>query len=118
MSAEDIITSYAFRFKIETMFREFKGQFGGLFYHFWTKAVAKLDRYRRRNSPDPLSLVKDTAEKARIIQTLKATEGYVLFASIVTGTIQMLCLDHENRLSVSSFRYLRTFSDQVMSEPA
>ena len=116
MSAEDIITSYAFRFKIETMFREFKGQFGGLFYHFWTKAVPKLDRYRRKTSPDPLSLLKDTAERARIIQALKATEGYVLFASIAMGIIQMLCLNYENRLSVSSFRYLRTSSNQVMSE--
>lgn len=116
MSAEDIITSYAFRFKIETMFREFKGQFSGLFYHFWTKAVPKLDRYRKKNSADPLSLVKDTAERARIIRALKATEGYVLLASIAMGTIQMLCLKCGDRLSVSSFRYLRTSSDQVMSE--
>ncbi len=47
------------------------------------KAVPKLDRYRRKNSPDPLSLVKDTEERARIIRTLKATEGYVLLASMV-----------------------------------
>lgn len=116
MSAEDIITSYAFRFKIETMFRESKGQFSGLFYHFWTKAVPKLDRYHKKNSADPLSSVKDPVERTRIIQALKATEGYVLFASIAMGTIQMLCLKYGDRLSVSSFRYLRTFSDRVMSE--
>lgn len=116
MSAKDIIIAYAFRTKIETMFRAFKQQFGGLFYHFWTKAVPKLDCYRRKNSPDPLSMVKDAKEKARIIQTLKATEGYVLFASIAMGIVQMLCLYYGNRLSVSSFRYLRTSSRQVMSE--
>lgn len=116
MSAEDIIIAYACRFKIETMFREFKQQFGGLFYHFWTKAVPKLDRYRRKNSPDPLSLVKDTEERARIIRTLKATEGYVLLASIAMGIIQMLCLNYGDKLSVSSFRYLRTSSQQVMAE--
>lgn len=116
MSAEDIIIAYACRFKIETMFREFKQQFGGLFYHFWTKAVPKLDRYRRKNSPDPLSLVKDTGERARIIRTLKATEGYVLLASIAMGIIQMLCLNYGDKLSVSSFRYLRTSSQQVMAE--
>ena len=38
------IIAYVYRFKIETMFCEFKQQFGGLFYHFWTKAVPKLDR--------------------------------------------------------------------------
>ena len=80
------------------------------------KAVPKLDRYRRKNSPDPLSLVKDTEERARIIRTLKATEGYVLLASIAMGIIQMLCLNYGDKLSVSSFRYLRTSSQQVMAE--
>lgn len=116
MPAEEIITAYACRSKVEAMFREFKGQFGGLFYHFWTKAAPKLNRYRRKNSPDPLSLVKDPAEKTRIIRTLKATEGYVLFASIAMGITQMLCLNYENRISVSGFRYLRTYSQSVMSE--
>lgn len=54
MPAQDIITAYAFRVKIETMFKAFKQQFGGLCYHFWTSAMPKLDRYRRKNSPDPL----------------------------------------------------------------
>lgn len=116
MSAEDIITAYSCRFKIETMFREFKQQFGGLFYHFWTKAVPKLNPYRRKNRPDPLSLVKDVAERTRVVQALKATEGYVLFASIAMGIVQMLCLNYGNKLSVSAFRYLRTSSHQLMSE--
>jgi len=98
------------------MFREFKQQFGGLFYHFWTKAVPKPDRYRRKNSPDPLSSVKGTKEKMRIIRTLKATEGYVLFTSIAMGSIQMLCANYGSNIAVSSFRYLRTSSCQVMSE--
>lgn len=34
MNVQDIITGYAYRFKIEAMFREFKQQFGGLCYHF------------------------------------------------------------------------------------
>ncbi len=34
MSAQDIITAYAFRGKIETMFKVFKQQFGGICYHF------------------------------------------------------------------------------------
>lgn len=116
MAAKDIIMAYACRSKIETMFREFKQQFGGLFYHFWTKAVPKLDRYRRKSSPDPFSLVRDTAERKRIIQTLKATEGYVLLASIAMGIIQMLCLNYGSKIPVSSFRYLRTSSHQIMSE--
>lgn len=94
MSVGDIIIAYACRFKIETMFRKFKQQFGGLFYHFWTKAVPKLDRYRRKNSPDPLSLVKDTAERERIIRALKATEGYVLLATLSSFLSVVLLLLH------------------------
>jgi len=71
MSAEDSITAYSCRFKIETMFREFKQQFSGLFYHFWTKAVPKLNPYRRKNGSNPLSLMKDAAERTRVIQALK-----------------------------------------------
>lgn len=116
MSAEDIIIAYAYRAKIETMFKVFKQQFGGLCYHFWTKAVPKLNRYRKKGSPDPLLQVTNTKEKERVIKALKATEGYVLFASIAMGIIQMLCLKYEGNIRVSSYRYLRTESRQVMSE--
>ena len=116
MSAEDIIVAYAYRAKIETMFKVFKQQFGGLCYHFWTKAVPKLNRYRKKGSPDPLLQVTDTKEKERIIKALKATEGYVLFASIAMGITQMLCLNYKGMIRVSSYRYLRTESRQVMSE--
>ena len=116
ISAEDIIVAYAYRFKIETMFRAFKQWFGGFCYHFWTKAMPKLDRYRRKGSGDPLLQVRDAHEKERILRALKATEGYVLFASIAMGTIQMLCLRYEGRIDVSRYRYMRTPSHGVMSE--
>lgn len=44
------------------------------------------------NSPNPLLQVTSEPEKRRIIKTLKATEGYVLFACIAMGLVQMLCL--------------------------
>lgn len=43
-------------------------------------------------------------------------EDFVLIANIAIGIIQMLCLNYENRISVSSFRHLRTSSHSVMSE--
>lgn len=116
MAAEDIITAYAYRFKIEAMFRELKQQFGGFCYHFWTKAVPKLNRYRKKGSPDPLLEIKDEHEKERIKKALKATEGYVLFSSIAMGIVQMLCLKYGSSIQVSDYRYLRTPSSQVMSE--
>lgn len=116
LPAEAIIKAYAHRFKIEALFREMKQQFGGFCYHFWTKAVPKLNRYRRRGSEDPLKQIKDTEQQKRILNAIKATEGYVMFCSIATGIIQMLCLRYEGKLQVSAFRYLRTPSREVMSE--
>lgn len=75
MRTEDIITAYAHRFKIEAMFREMKQCFGGFCYRFWSKAVPKLDRYRRKTAVDPLELVKDGQKRTKILKTLKAMEG-------------------------------------------
>jgi hypothetical protein len=55
MSAEDVIIAYSYRFKIEAMFREFKLRFGGLFYHFGTKAVPKLNHSRKKGVPTRFS---------------------------------------------------------------
>lgn len=76
MPAEDIITVYAYRFKIEAMFRAIGQQIGGLFYHFWTSAVPRLDHYRRKGTDDPLTQVKDRREQQRIIKTLTVIEEY------------------------------------------
>lgn len=116
MCAEDIITAYAHRFKIEAMFREMKQCFGGFCYHFWLKAVPKLNRYRKKTDANPLELVKDEREHTKILKTLKAMEGYVLFSSIAMGITQILCLKYEGIIQVSDFRYLRTPSRQMMSE--
>ena len=116
MTPEDIITAYTYRFKIEAMFREMKQQLGTFFYHFWTKATPKLDRYSKKGSSDPLSKVTDAKQKDKIIKTVAATEGYVLLCCIATGILQMLCLKYEGSIKVSAFRYLRTPSHLVMSE--
>lgn len=39
-----------------------------------------------------------------------------MFSSIAMGIIQILCLKYEGKIRVSGFRYLRTSSQQVMSE--
>ena len=98
------------------MYREMKQCFGGFSYHFWSKAVPKLDRYLRKAADDPLEQVKDERERRRVLKTLKAIEGYVLFSSIAMGITQILCLKYEGKIQVSDFRYLRTPSCQVMSE--
>lgn len=106
MSTEDIITSYACHSQIEAMFCEIKQQLGSSCYHFWTRAVPRLDHYRR----------KDSHDWQRIVDTLKATESYMMFSSIAMGIIQTLCLKYQDDIRVSDFRYLRTSSCDVMSE--
>ena len=93
-----------------------KQQIGGLSYHFWSSAVPKLDHYRKKGTDDPLTKVKDKHEQERIIRTLIAAEGYVIFSSIAMGIIQMLCLKYDGKIQVSDFRYLRTPSRKAMSE--
>ena len=90
------------------MFREMKQCFGGFCYRFWSKAVPKLDRYRRKTASDPLELVKDGQERTKILKTLKAMEGCVLFSNTAMGITQMLCLKYEGKIRVSDFRYMRT----------
>ena len=48
LSPKRIIELYAYRFSIEELFREFKQQIGGFAYHFWSKAVPKLNRFSRK----------------------------------------------------------------------
>ena len=98
------------------MFREMKQQPGAFFYHFWTTATPKLNRYSKKGSPDPLSGVTDKKQRKAIINTVIATEKYVLLCCIATGILQMLCIKCEGKLDVSKFRYLRTSSHTVMSE--
>lgn len=108
--------AYVHRFKIEAMFHEMNQCFGRFCYHFQSKAVPKLDRYRRKAAADPLEQVKNGQSRRRILKALKAIESYVLFSNIAMGLIQMLCLEYEGNIQASDFRFLRTPSHQVMSE--
>lgn len=116
MTPEDILTAYSYRFKIEAMFREMKQQIGAFVYHFWTKATPKLNRYRKKGTPDPLEKITNQKKQIKILETLMATERYLSLCCIVTGILQLLCLKYEGKINVSKFRYLRTPSKPVLSE--
>ena len=107
---------YAYRFSIEELFREFKQQIGGFAYHFWSKAVPKLDRFSRKGEADCLEAVLDASERKRILSNIKAIEGFVLFASIAMGMLQLIALDGKSSRSSKKIRYLRTVSRKCPSE--
>ena len=103
-------------FSIEELFREFKQQIGGFAYHFWSKAVPKLNRFSRKGEADCLEAVLDASERKRILSNIKAIEGFVLFASIAMGMLQLIALDGRSSRSTKKIRYLRTVSRKCPSE--
>ncbi len=106
---------YGFRFNIERFFREFKQQVGGFCYHFWTKHMPRLNHFAKRKDRDPLAHVSDEHDQERILKAIKATEGFVLFASIAMGILQMMSLKCTDG-TMKKTRYLRTPSKNGDSE--
>lgn len=111
-----IIQLYAGRQKIERSFREFKQWFGGFGYHFWTKAVSRLDHYQKKEEPDRLANVKDKSLQRRILKTIDATERFVQIACIAMGLVQMMIIRKKNVKSIQDARYLRTKTEGRISE--
>jgi len=59
----------------------------------------------------------DKKAKERIINTLNAIEMYVMCSCIAIGLLQMISLKFSsNDLKVCKFRFLRTVSNEVVSE--
>jgi hypothetical protein len=116
LSPKRIIELYAYRFSIEELFREFKQQIGGFAYHFWSKAVPKLNHFSKKGDADRLETVLDPHERSLILSNIKAIEGFVLFASIAMGTLQMIALNGKSVRMAKKIRFLRTVSKKCPSE--
>jgi hypothetical protein len=116
LAATDIITLYGYRFKIECTFREMKQAIGGFSYRFWSKSMPKLKRYLKKGAFHPVEQVADEKERIRILQTVKAIEGYVLCSCIAIGLLQLIAVRYSGRVPGLFFRYLRTPSKTVVSE--
>ena len=116
LPATTVIELYAWRTKIESMFRELKQQLGGFGYHFWTKAMPKLNHYARREAPDPLSLVTDPKHRKRILDCVRAIEGFVTCSTLAMGIVQLISMKEFGSGSIQKIRYLRTPSKVNPSE--
>ena len=108
ISPLDIIKLYSYRFRIENMFRELKQEIGGFSYHFWTSAMPKLNHFKKKSDPDPISQVTDEHDRMRIIQSVRATEMYALLSSIAMGILRFLSIDYANGVFKEPLRYQRT----------
>ncbi len=110
-----IIRLYSYRFSIECTFREFRQQPGGFCYHFWTKAMPKLKKYRKREEAHPLESVNDAKLRRRILRTVKAMEGFVQLSVTAMGILQITSLKFSGSIR-DHIRYMRTPSKESISE--
>jgi len=111
MNPEAVIRMYSHRFKIECTFKTMKQLIGVGCYHFWSKYMPKLNKYKE-NDNSPLS---DFA-KMRIYDTLDAIEKYVMLCCVATGILQILTLTYSSVISVKALKYRRTVSSNTPTE--
>lgn len=111
-----IIELYSYRFKIEIGFKELKQTIGAFAYHFWSKSMPKLNKYIKEINSSALEAITDKHVKDNLVKTLKAIEGYVCMAIISMGLLQIISLRFSKELNSSSFRWLRTRTNEIVSE--
>ena len=111
-----IIELYSYRFRIEFMFRELKQNLGAFCYHFWTSSISRLNHYRKKTDPDPLSFAVLNRERELVIKAIEAIEMHVLLSNIAMGILQGLSLQFSTPALRSMLRYQRTPAKRRPSE--
>ena len=115
-SPQKVIELYCLRQKVEVSFFSLKHVVHGLASRFWSKSMPVLNRFRKKNDIDPLTLINDPHEQKNIIGALKATEGFALFGCIALGLLQIISLKFHDIANPKIIRWLRTYSSNVASE--
>jgi len=117
LSPCQIIRLYARRFKIECSFREFKQVVAGFSYRFWSKVMPKFAMSKCNDANQTnLENISDHHQRKQIKATVRAIEGFVLFAVIAFGLLQLISLQFDKEINRSNFRFLRTISNNTPSE--
>jgi hypothetical protein len=117
LSPVQIISLYCKRFKVECSFREFKQVIAGFSFHFWSKAMPRLQKFKK-NDVNQANLESITEKKQRslIESTVDAIEGYVQLSVIALGMLQLIGLQFGNEINHGHTRFMRTKSNTVPSE--
>lgn len=111
MNPEAVIRMYSHRFNIECTFKTMKQLIGVGCYHFWSKYMPKLNKYKENDS----SLLSDFA-KIKIYDTLDAIEKYVMLCCVAAGILQILTLTQSSVINVKALKYRRTVSSNTPTE--
>ena len=93
LTAEEIITAYALRYKIEPGFNELKNTIGCFSYRFWTTALPKRKKWDKNSQA-----MQQNATDKRIIATKSATEAFVCLSTIATGILTIIAFSHNDEI--------------------
>ena len=116
LTAVQIIELYSKRFCIENCFREMKQQTGAFCYHFWTKALEKLNHFKKKEAPDALQKVTDLKAQRRIIDKVRSIEVFVQISCIAFGLLHLLAVQEATEGDLSTLFYTRTKAKSRVSE--
>ena len=116
MNPLDIVQLYGKRFGIEVMFREMKQVICAFGYRFWSKHMPKLNRFQKKNDPDPVKQVVKKQAQQRIKLTIKAIEGFMFCSIVSAGLLQIAALRFSATDELANLRYLRTCRNSIASE--
>lgn len=109
---QQIILAYSYRFKIEVSFKMLKHVLGSFAYHFWTKALPKLSRFKTKTD---LSSVKKPNDKKRILATIRAIEVFAFLSCMAMGVLTIVSLTFPTLVWQKYSGWLRTRSSALPS---
>lgn len=109
-----VIRMYSYRFKIESVFKVMKQSVGLGCYHFWSKSMVKLNRFK--NMEELLEKIESEKDKNKILKTVEAIEKYIMLCCISTGIIQLSALVCNSILDDTCIEYRRSVSNPIISE--
>jgi len=112
LDPEKIILAYSYRFKIEVSFKMLKHVIGSFGYHFWTKALPKLSRFKTETD---LSAIKKLTDKERILATTRAIEVFTFLSCVAMGILTIVSLKFPTLVWQKFSGWLRTRSSALPS---
>lgn len=115
ISAKTTIQTYGYRWKCEEGFLRAKHVIGSYSYRFWTKAMPKLNHFRKAADGDPVDSIDCPIKRKNIIATYRATEVYTFIGQVAQGMLQLLSLK-ASKLNLKTTKWLRTYRSETNSE--
>jgi hypothetical protein len=106
LTAQEIITAYALRFKIEVTFKQAVHTVGTFNYHFWMKGMDRLSRWPR----DQYLHRKSGAYRSAVRRKIEAYHRFLQLGVIAHGLIQMLAIQQPRTMWRHFGSWMRTMN--------